>query len=302
MDIVRELAIREALFLHLEALIEQSLDGTLSYTAIERFQCNGESFAIQQSTGRGIHKPANLNAALSIKTTYTKPGKTPPYEDLVGEDGFARYKYEGLDPNHFANRSLRACLENQLPLVYFIGIAPGIFIARFPIFIIAESAQKHEFTLSFDRSEKGFDSPSLSETERRYALRQTKSRIHQPVFRQQVLRAYRSTCAVCRLKHVELLDAAHIVGDSRPEGKAIVPNGIALCKLHHAAYDRNLLGIRPDYRVEISRTLLLEVDGPLLKHGLQEMNGTTLTVPSAKNAKPDPNRLEIRYQDFLNAG
>jgi predicted restriction endonuclease len=49
-------------------------------------------------------------------------------------------------------------------------------------------------------------------------------------------------CAVCSLRHGELLDAAHIIGDGKPDGIPIVPNGLSLCKIHHAAYDTNLLG------------------------------------------------------------
>jgi putative restriction endonuclease len=301
MDQIRELAVREALFLHLERLMAESRDGTVGYKKTARFQFGDESIAMRQIQGRGIHKPASLSAALSITTTYTKPGQKPPYEDLVGSDGYARYKYQGTDPNHPSNRALRTCLEYQLPLAYFIGVAEGVYLVEFPVFLIAEDPQLHEFTLSFDRSEVQFDPSRLTSTERRYALRQTKARIHQPVFRQRVLRAYQTTCAICRLKHVELLDAAHIISDSQPNGEPIIPNGIAMCKIHHAAYDRNLLGIRPNYQVEINAELLLEIDGPMLKHGLQEMNGQKLLVPSSAHSRPDPERLQVRYEEFKNA-
>ena len=98
-----------------------------------------------------------------------------------------------------------------------------------------------------------------------------------------------------------MLDAAHIISDSKPNGDPIILNGIALCKIHHAAYDRNLLGIRPDYQVEINADLPLEIDGPMLKHGLQEMNGQKLLVPSSGQSRPDPERLQVRYEEFKNA-
>jgi putative restriction endonuclease len=44
-----------------------------------------------------------------------------------------------------------------------------------------------------------------------------------------------------------------------------------------------------------------EIDGPMLKHGLQEMHGATISVPRRMDAKPDPNRLEQRYETFLAA-
>ena len=61
-------------------------------------------------------------------------------------------------------------------------------------------------------------------------------RLHQPVFRAQVLQAY-GACIICRLKHVDLLDAARILSDA-DGGQPVVTNGLAMCKIHHAAYDR----------------------------------------------------------------
>jgi putative restriction endonuclease len=83
----------------------------------------------------------------------------------------------------------------------------------------------------------------------------------------------------------------------------VVPNGLALCKIHHAAFDGNILGIRPDLVVELRRDILEEEDGPMLRHGLQELHGRALlVVPRARELKPDPARLEARYQVFRQAG
>jgi putative restriction endonuclease len=116
-----------------------------------------------------------------------------------------------------------------------------------------------------------------------------------------VLDSYSSSCAVCRLRHAELLDAVHILADREDSGDPVVTNGMALCKIHHAAFDRNFLGITPTLEVRIDQRLLDEVYGPMLKHGLQEMHGTTITVPRNRAAKPDPDRLEQRYATFLQA-
>jgi putative restriction endonuclease len=78
----------------------------------------------------------------------------------------------------------------------------------------------------------------------------------------------------------------------------VVTNGLCLCKIHHAAYDRHLLGITPGYRVEINRTLLEEVDGPMLKHGLQEMHGGVIDLPARTSEHPDRDRLAARYDIF----
>ena len=116
------------------------------------------------------------------------------------------------------------------------------------------------------------------------------------MFRARVILAYSRTCAVCRLKHPELLDAAHIIADADEGGLATVTNGMALCKIHHAAYDRNLLGVSADYVVHINQALLDEVDGPMLRHGLQDMHGTALTVPARKADRPSKDALAARFE------
>jgi len=98
-----------------------------------------------------------------------------------------------------------------------------------------------------------------------------------------------------------LLDAAHILPDHHPQGDPIVPNGLALCKIHHAAYDSNILGIRPDCVVQLRGDVLVEIDGPMLRHGLQEMHGRGIHLPRSRADRPERSRLEERYEQFLAA-
>jgi putative restriction endonuclease len=300
-DEIRELAVREALFSHLDELLETSVDATLTWDQTASFKFYGENIPIRQTRGGGINKPASLDGALSITTTFTPFGREPPYNDFEGADGHPRYKYQGKDPNLYTNRSLRVSMEYGLPLVYFVAVLRGVYKPIYPIFVIADDINRLEVTLGFNRSEVGLDTSTLSNLEKRYALAETRRRLHQPIFRERVLHAYSSSCAICSIKHRELLDAAHIIGDSKPKGDPIVPNGIALCKIHHAAFDRNFIGIRPDYRIVVNADLLNEIDGPMLRHGIQEMNGSTIKLPHSTKLKPDTDRLAIRFHEFLNA-
>ena len=78
-----------------------------------------------------------------------------------------------------------------------------------------------------------------------------------------------------------------------------VRNGLALCKIHHAAYDCHVLGVRPDLVVEIRADLLEEVDGPMLEHGLKGRHGERLMVlPAMRAERPDPELLGRRYREF----
>lgn len=122
--------------------------------------------------------------------------------------------------------------------------------------------------------------------------------MHQQRFRINVLRAYRERCAICALRERALVQAAHIIEDRSPEGIAAMVNGIALCAIHHLAYDRNLLGIDPAGVVHIAGRLLNEVDGPMLTTGLQGFHGHPITVP---RRRPDPVRLQTRFDQFVAA-
>jgi putative restriction endonuclease len=292
--------VRAAAFAFLDRLGQQNPGGALQSADINRFTFNGtQQRLIVQA---GIWKPAGLDAALSIRTTFTPPDQPPPYEDDLGADGLVRYKFRGTDPDHSDNRALRQALRSQTPLIYFVGIEKGLYSAHYPVWIIGEDRAALEFTVAVDAAQRSMGSPDLAWPNREYALRMTQQRLHQPVFRSRVLRAYKNTCAICRLRHPDLLDAAHILPDTHANGLPVVPNGLALCKIHHAAYDRNIVGIRPDLVVEIQPTVLAETDGPMLLHGLQEMKGVRITVPRSPHAQPDRDRLEERYAEYQQAG
>jgi putative restriction endonuclease len=219
----------------------------------------------------------------------------------VGADGFVRYKWQGDDGDQWDNRALRAAMQASLPLIWFVGVGPGLYQAVFPVHLIDEEPAQQQFVLVVGEGLGDLrvtDSP-IEEHLRRYIVRETRQRLHQPVFRATIMRAYETRCSVCSLAHGELLDAAHIVPDAHELGVASVVNGLALCKIHHAAFDANILGIRPDLVVEIRQDLLDEVDGPMLRHGLQERHGHRLMVlPPVRKERPDPERLEVRYEMF----
>ena len=129
----------------------------------------------------------------------------------------------------------------------------------------------------------------------------TQRRLYQQWFGVRVIRAYQERCAVCRLRHAELLEAAHILPDRDPRGEPVVSNGLALCALHHAAFDRHVIGVRPDLVVVVRRDVLEEADGPVLRHGLQGVHGTGLHVPRAPQLRPNPAYLEERFALFRRA-
>lgn len=193
---------------------------------------------------RGIWNPSWLNATLSIVSS-----PDGPYDDTELEGGLLRYDYRAGTAQG-DNRKLRAALELGVPLILLRKIETGVYVPVFPVYVVDDDRANHQFVVALDESLRFLSDPMHpTDDERRYASRIVRARLHQPEFRAKVIRAYATRCAVCSLHHGELLDAAHIIRDADDWGLPVIPNGLSLCKIHHAAYDANLMGVTPGYRV-----------------------------------------------------
>lgn len=273
---------------------------------LKGFQIDGHRVPLVSQ--QGIFKPAVLaDVPLSIRTAPVELGKQRPYEDALGQDGLLVYRYRGTDPHHRENRGLRLALERQTPLIYLFGVVEGQYMPVWPVHVVGDDPGDLGFRISVDDRQLADPAPgsgllTVADSRRAYVTTLTLRRVHQKTFRLRVLEAYGSKCAICRLKRTSLLEAAHIMPDGHPLGEPIVPNGIALCSLHHAAFDRHVLGIRPDRVIEVRTDILEEVDGPMLRHGLQEIHGQAISVPRAPHQQPRREFLEERYAMFRRAG
>ena len=255
---------------------------------------------------QGIWKPAAMELPLSI---YTRPDG--PYPDFIMEDGFLVYRYRGTDPNHRDNIGLRTAMQKRVPLIYFYRVEEGKCLAEWPVYIEEDHPEKLSFIVSIGAQNALYQHQDLHqgqlvfETEdpllRRYKTTEAIYRLHQAEFRIRVLSAYKEQCAFCRLRHQELLDAAHIIPDGEDGGEPIVPNGLSLCKIHHAAFDTNIVGVNPDYKIIVREDVLEEIDGPMLRYGIQEMHNQKLFLPHRKVDWPDQEKLDIRFYSFRKA-
>lgn len=250
---------------------------------------------------KGIHRaqiqrgPAALTLTTSLKD---------PYGDAYDESGaLFTYAYRAGSIDQADNRALRAAFELSTPLVYFRAMAPGQYLVIAPMFVTADDPGARTVLLEpglpvQDMQPGGLVSP---QNVRAYATREARLRLHQQRFKLDVMRAYHHRCAICTLRERALVQAAHIVPDVEPEGIAAVINGLALCAIHHLAFDRNLLGIDPSGVVHIADRLLREIDGPMLRTGLQGFHGEAIAVPPRPEDRPDPLRLEVRFERFVHA-
>ena len=302
-DRARDAAVRNAAFEWLRVQVD-SVGDVLPRSLLARgFALNGHRIPLVSP--QGIFKPQVLSdAPLSITTV-----PNGPYDDAFGPNDLLRYRYRGTNPDHPDNRRLRFAMRERLPLIYFHGVIPGKYVAAWPVFVVGDDRGGLTFTIAVDDARHVWTAAGgqtetvhddLEGGRRQYVTAAVRQRVHQRAFRERVLDAYRHQCAFCRFRHAELLDAAHIVPDA-DEGEPVVPNGLALCKLHHAAFDRYFLGVRPDYVVQVRPDLLDEEDGPTLVHGIQALHGTRIALPRRPGFQPDQRFLARRYENFLQA-
>jgi putative restriction endonuclease len=273
-------------------------DGTLSRVELGHFNFQGIQVRLIDVQG-GIWNPDSswpfvdqLRATLSINTT-----KAKKYEDQEISSGLWRYDYQS-GGSAGKNTKMRKAMELRLPLLWFVQQDSGRYIP-YRVFIINDFPGEGFCFIAPDLS-LASASQSESVIERQYAERLIRQRLHQPAFRARVLSAYQVKCAICQLGHGRLLDAAHITPDKDEDSSTSVTNGLSLCKIHHTAYDINMLGIDGDFSIHIREDILAEKDGPMLEHGIKGMDGRKITVPHQEASRPSRERLDSRFFQFSN--
>ena len=286
---------------------QQTNQGTEIYSSQTKFLVPGIGEIRAISPQNGIWKPRQMQACLSVRTSHRQV-----YDDVFLEtEGLLAYNYRNHGSyDHSDNRSLRAAIKFKLPILYFVGIDRGVYEVEV-VKVLCETDDKSGVLLDFISVEEALQmlsidpisSPQLVQEQgtikTAYSNSVVKRRVHQAEFRRRVLRAYNSQCTICHLRYRSLLDAAHIIPDAKG-GKPEVPNGLSLCRIHHGAYDQNILGIDHEYRVHINQKMLKERDGPMLQYGFQEMNERNIILPHNIKNHPDKDKLAERFNKFQN--
>lgn len=302
-----DIRMRSAAFEHLRRL-NATHDYLSSRQLAEGFFFEGNRIPLVNPQ-RGIFKPRQMEHLLSIRTVFPKPGAKIWYDDqrhvhrqIYQSEDLVEYAFMGTNPDAADNRWLREACEQKIPIIYFIGIAPGRFLAQVPAFIAAWDRHALKAMVGFGQpaAHGGAAFPD-EQPARRYALSAVKQRLHQATFRQAVLTAYDGRCALTGLPEPMLLDAAHIINDKHEAlGQPVVPNGLPLSKIHHAAFDAHLIGIDPDHCLHVSQRLMGQRDGPMLE-ALKQLDRHRIRLPARPRDLPDRDRLALRFSEFRSA-
>jgi putative restriction endonuclease len=293
-----EMEARLAAFGHL-AELEQMYPLLPGRLLSEGFSWQGRRITLKGV--KGIWTPQDFSCPISI----TSRTQGPYNLDGIGEDGTIVYAYRGIDPEHPDNRKLRQAFQQGAPLIFFKEVHNHLYQAIYPVLIIEDRPAQLCVRAMLEpayyhvRTQSSWDDFTVSSADvRRYAMVETRHRLHQSAFRELVIHAYGERCTMCNLHHRQLLDAAHIIPDSDDYGEPIISNGLSLCKIHHAAFDHHMLGIDPDFTIHVREDILSESDGPMLQHGLKELHKRKIVLPRKKSNWPDRDYLAWKYNQF----
>jgi putative restriction endonuclease len=227
------------------------------------------------------------------------------YDDERVADDRTWYDYS---PKPERNDWLRECMDDRLPLLYFLQVKPkpGVeYLVFAPVEVIDDDSARERFLLDLNPSElyegrEELDVEPVPERlhrvfERRCGVSEVRTRLFQAHFRREVLGAYGRRCSVCSLKESPLLDGAHLVPDREELGAPRVRNGLSLCALHHRAFDRDLLGITPELTVHVFRDRL-EAPEEEPTRVVTRFHERELRLPDREDARPDPELVEVRWE------
>ncbi|HAV14649.1 MAG TPA: hypothetical protein DCX06_14325 [Opitutae bacterium] len=124
-----------------------------------------------------------------------------------------------------------------------------------------------------------------------------------PAFRRAILDTYDHQCAACGLRiqlpagaHISFIDAAHLLPWDRFRNDHPT-NGLALCKNHHWAMDRQIIAPAPNHRWIVSSVIDSRRSNG--EKELSDLAGKTLLLPKDPAFYPDETGLEWRVRHLV---
>ena len=116
------------------------------------------------------------------------------------------------------------------------------------------------------------------------------------VFKNTIMSIYDYTCSICKMQVITLdgasiVDAAHIIPFSTSHNNDI-RNGFALCKNHHWCFDRGLITVDQNYKIDIS---------PLVDDSkfLADLSGETVLLPRIRKLYPSLDAFEWHRENIF---
>ncbi|MDK7584539.1 HNH endonuclease [Alcaligenes faecalis subsp. phenolicus] len=260
---------------------------------------------IWNCTSGGRNRPSD---EFRIQLTSTVPQKRPGeltlllgwYEELQVFAAWDIEAHDGQDSNSPSAQIKFPTLEAALHRPFSAQTKENEVVVAFQPSFLSEYVKLHAELHSIRNSERekrliedigratDREINQITNKARRLIIRKIVTRYRAHSFRQNVLTAYRHQCAFCGLQ-LRLIDAAHILPVSADESTDEITNGVALCKLHHFAYDSNLISFNEHYKIEISKARIRTLRKDGMHNGFKQFSDAlsrSLHVPLQNSLRP----------------
>ncbi len=238
----------------------------------------------------GWWEPEQVFAAFDA-TKHSGPfGKSPSIQ--ISEDALRRASNSGIAPYNKGNGEIA------------LGVRPDFFVEYSERLEILHALGESDATINVFQDvvqeTPGVNDETLANLgdERRIALRAVREKVRKARFQRKVLDAYTRHCAMCRVQ-LELIEAAHIIPVAHPRSSDEVFNGIALCVIHHRAYDRGLVTVDVvdnEYRIALNTHEITRLRDIGHADGFERFRDgfiTPLLTPSDISSRPNANLVRF---------
>jgi hypothetical protein len=275
-------------------------------------QAHAETGARLVNQAKGIYKPHYTEYALSVRQTLKSPYADKEVQRRSNGSWVYPYFQENHDPakrdNEATNRGLMNCMSDGVPVGVLLQSKPkpGVEYEVLGLAVVSEWKDGYFILEGFsgegtvqsgdaahDRATASISvaedfNPSDPIDQRQKAIAAIVRRRGQARFRQALLAAYRSRCAISGCDAVEALEAAHIA-PYRGDYTDHVQNGLLLRADLHSLFDLGLVSINPS-------TMTVVIAAELVGTSYGGLAGIECNMPGDPNHKPSTNALGKHLQ------
>lgn len=257
----------------------------IQITGVEHF----EQVAGYKTVILGWWKEAEVFAGFDVRKHLGHLGKSPSIQ--IREEYLRSAYINGFSPCDKGNQEIA------------IAFRPDFFVEY-----IRNLENLHDFGQSaqdlaileniLQHPEVNAEDIHIADVERKTTIISVRKKLRDVNFRDRVLTAYNFQCAVCGMQ-LKLIDAAHILPVSHESSTDETRNGLALCALHHRAYDKGLIAIGEDYSILLNRKQVTELKRINQDAGLENFAKNLrpiLILPPATSDRPHSEYIKLANQ------
>ncbi len=211
----------------------------IQITGADHFEINKD----EKTLVLGWWQEAEVFAGFDVRKHLGKLGFSPSFQ--IREDALRQAYINGFCPSDKGNNEIAIAFRPDFFVEYVQNLEAlhNFGQSTEDLAVLNEIAQNPEINN---------ENIHIQDMERKITVVSVSKKLRDTNFRKRVLTAYTYRCAACGIQ-LKLVEAAHIIPVNHENSTDETRNGLALCALHHKAYDQALIAINDDYSVKLNQ-------------------------------------------------